>query len=51
MCLPKILEQIRYYINHFNKYYMCKTNNYDYEGLEGDETVEYTFVRSHHMQR
>ena len=51
MWLYNLLIQINSYFDQFIKKFMCKSMNGNYEALEGDEIVEYTFIRSQIMDR
>jgi len=51
MWLNSLLLQINSYLDQFIKKFMCIRRDYNYEAFEGDEIVEYTFIRSQIMDR
>jgi hypothetical protein len=45
MDLSKIFEIINYYINYLKYKILCSPKSRDYDVLDEDETIEYTFTR------
>ena len=51
MDFSKIFEIIDYYYNYLKYKILCSSKSREYDVLDGDETVEYTFTRSYKMNR
>jgi len=48
MDLSKIFEIIDYYINYLKYKILCSSKSREYDVLDEDETVDYTFTRYYH---